>query len=254
VMRRYLAALAVVLLALAVARFGNGSSSGVDPGLKPPPGYSRLIFDDEFNGRRLSENKWQPNWLAPSPTDITAPVSAAEHNCYDPANVTEAHGTLTLSVTAKPCEVNGRQYPYRSAIVESDHRFNFTHGYVEARMWLPAGTGMWPAFWLDGQNWPYDGEIDILEGDGTDTPTFHYRYNGGIYGGSADVPGATAGWHTYASSWNGSRVTWFYDDREVGQTRTTRNAPMYLIINLGTRSYPSAVPNKLRVDWVRVWR
>jgi beta-glucanase (GH16 family) len=245
--------LVVSVLGVAVARFGAALSLETHPHLKPPRGYHRLIFDDEFSGRRLDRRKWQPNWLAPGTNAITGPASTDEHNCYDPANVAEGHGVLTLSVVARPCRVRGRWYPYRSAIVESNHRFNFRYGYMEARMWLPAGTGIWPGFWADGEHWPYDGEIDVMEGDGTDSSSFHYRY-GGIYGGSATVPGATAGWHVYAASWNASRIKWFYDGRLVGRTRTMRDAPMYLIINLGTRSYPAAVPNQLRVDWVRVWQ
>jgi beta-glucanase (GH16 family) len=251
---RKLVLLLVSAVGVAVAHFGNGVSLETHLHLKPPRGYSKLVFDDEFNGRRLDMRKWQPNWLAPTAAAITGPVSIYEHNCYDPRNVAEGDGVLTLSVVARRCRVNGRWYPYRSAIVESNRRFNFTYGYMQARMWLPPGTGMWPAFWADGQKWPYDGEIDVMEDDGTDNPTFHYRHYGGIYGGSARVPGATAGWHTYAASWNASRIRWFYDGRLVGQTRTAHNAPMYLIINLGTRDYPSAVPNKLKVDWVRVWQ
>ena len=252
-MLRYALPLALAL-ALAVARLGSGLSFGSDSRPKPPPGYTRLVFDDEFNGSHLDRSNWQPNWLAANSNAITAPVSYEEHNCYDPADVSEAHGTLTLRVIARPCRVNGRTYPYRSAIVETNNRFNFTHGYMAARMRLPAGTNMWPAFWADGQNWPYDGELDVMEDNGGDRPTFHYRYNGGIYGGSASVPGATAGWHTYAGSWDSSNIRWFYDGRQVGETRTAVNAPMYLIINLGTHSSHSAVPNVLKVDWVRVWQ
>jgi beta-glucanase (GH16 family) len=252
-MRKYVLLL-TLMLALVAARLGTGSSRGTHSGPHPPHGYSRLIFDDEFNGTRLDTTKWQPNWLARNPTAITGPVSSVDYNCYDSREVTQSRGELDLSVIAKPCEVKGTWYPYRSGIVESNHKFNFTHGYMEARMWLPAGTGMSPGFWADGQNWPYDGEIDVVEDDGTDNPSFHYHHSGGVYGRSVKVPGATAGWHTFAASWDASRIRWFYDGRRVGGTRTVRSAPMYLILDLPVHSKSAAVPNRLRVDYVRVWQ
>ncbi len=52
---------------------------------------------------------------------------------------------------------------------------------------------MWPGFGSDGQNRPYDGEIDVVEDDGTDNPSYHYRCDGGVYVRSVKVPGATDG-------------------------------------------------------------
>jgi beta-glucanase (GH16 family) len=253
VIRKYVLLLALAF-GLAAARLSMGSPLSSNSSPKPPSGYTRLVFDDEFNGRHLDTSKWQPNWLAHSPRAVTGPVSTGEYNCYSPTQVTEARGELDLTVSARSCEVKGIWYPYRSGIVESNHKFNFTHGYIEARMWLPAGAGLLPQFWSDGQNWPYDGEIDVVEDDGTDNPSFHYHYSGGVYGRSVTVAGATAGWHTFAASWNASRIRWFYDGRQVGQTRPARDAPMYLILDLATDSRSAPVPNRLRVDYVRVWQ
>jgi beta-glucanase (GH16 family) len=222
--------------------------------LKPPPGYSRLVFHDEFNARKLNMTKWHPNWLGVNRSALTKPVSSVQLNCYDPAQVRQVTGALQLTVRKDRCRVHGRTFPYRSGLVESDGRFSFTYGYMEARLRLPAGAGMWPAFWSNGQNWPFDGEIDVVEGTGTDRTTFHYHHGAGVYAGSVRVRRATAAWHTYAASWTPRRIRWFFDGRQVGQTRTRHSAPMYVILNLDVRTRTPAVPAKLSVDWIRVWQ
>jgi hypothetical protein len=120
-------------------------------------------------------------------------------------------------------------------------------------MWLPAGTGMWPAFWSDGQNWPYDGEIDAIEGMAPTVPRFTTAIS---------VESMVAPRPCEARRRAGTRTPrlgpvpnqWYYDGWQVGRPRTKIDAPMYLIVNLGTRAYLSAVPNRLRVDSVRVWQ
>ncbi len=218
-----------------------------------------LVFRDEFNGSALDLNKWRPNWLGPSDTAITKPVNSAEQNCYDPNYVSVANGELNLTGVASPCVVNNIEYPYRSGLVESNGHFNFTYGYMEARLWTPAGTGVWPAFWSNGQNWPTDGEIDVLEAYGTDASSYHYHYEGcgGNCGpgGKTDVLGATTGWHTYAADWKPGMITWYYDGQQVWQYATSiTSSPMYLILNLGLKSIDSSVPATLKVDYVRVWK
>ena len=217
-------------------------------------GHWNLIFDDEFNGSSLDLSKWRPNRLGSSDTAITPPFNRAEVSCYDPAQVSEGNGELDLKAVARSCD----GYSYASGTVESNGKFNFTHGYMEARIWTPVGSGMWPAFWSNGQHWPQDGEIDVLEAYGTDTSSYHYHYACGgdcVAGGSVDVPGATSGWHTYAADWEPGVITWYYDGHQVWQYTTgITSSPMYLIINLGLNSSSSAVPATMRVDYVRVWQ
>ncbi|KKT72903.1 MAG: Glucan endo-1,3-beta-D-glucosidase [Microgenomates group bacterium GW2011_GWA2_44_7] len=165
-------------------------------------------------------------------------------------------GELNFTAVARSCL---SKYNFASGMVESNGKFNFTYGYMEARMWTPAGSGVWPAFWTDGQNWPEDGEIDVLEAYGTDRSTYHYHYAGCggdcNPGGETIVGGATGDWHIYAADWEPGIITWYYDGQPVWQyTTSITSSPQYLIANLGLNSNTPTIPSTLRIDCIRVWQ
>ena len=116
-----------------------------------------LTFADEFDGSSVDLAKWRPNWafwLANADAQISKPVNDQyELSCYDPSMVTVGHGVLTLSAAQQSCTANnGVTYAYRSGLIESYNHYQFTYGYMEARMWLPAnGTGVpvWRTVTLD---------------------------------------------------------------------------------------------------------
>jgi beta-glucanase (GH16 family) len=262
--RRHWIAAAVALLALMSAFFPGvplagqlaplaGEASSLAP--VGQAGTWDLIFNDEFDGTALNLSKWRPNWLGGSDTAITKPVNSAETSCYDPQQVSVQNGELDLTAVARTCS----SWRFASGMVQSNGKFSFTYGYVEARIWTPAGAGVWPAFWTDGQKWPTDGEIDVLEAYGTNRSTYHYHYAGcgGDCGpgGAVDVAGATSGWHTYAADWRPGAITWYYDGKPVwSYTTGIVSSPHYLILNLGLNSTSSTLPAKMRVDYVRVWK
>jgi len=240
------------------------SASGPQPiGI---PGTWTLKFADEFNGTSLNTADWWPNWVnATSPTQITEPVNTTEDAAYDPAQVTLSGGNLNLSLIASPITIGNKTYPYRSGMIntEGNHALNnpmhqFTFGAFEARINLPAsGTSIanWPAWWTDGQNWPVDGEMDIMEGlSGQACYNFHSRHSppGGCPAGNY------TGWHTYASNWQSGVVNYYYDGMLVGtQNSGITSAPMYLILNYATGGCcagPIVAPATMQVDYVRVWQ
>jgi beta-glucanase (GH16 family) len=143
-------------------------------------------------------------------------------------------------------------------MITSNGKYEFTYGYAEARIWLPGNTQItdWPGWWLDGQNWPQDGEIDIVEGL-SGAACWHFHYSGGGPGGCTPNNYA-AGWHTFGADWEPGSITYYYDGVQVGRiTSGVTGAPMYLLLNLAVDqeySGPVQIPATMSVDYVRVWQ
>jgi len=244
------------LLSLRVAgptRMTESAAFSARPHAAHPP----LLFDDEFNSSGLDTTRWSKGWLAPG---ITPPVNSLENDCYDPSQVTVAHGELKLSVIAKPETCAGVTRPFAAGLVNTETTFRFTYGYAEARIWLPAGSGLWPAWWTDGQSWPTDGEIDVMEVyDPSRNVSYHYRYGGCgnscAPGGQTRIARSTSGWHTYALNWEPGAITWYYDGKRVWSFTgpAVVSSPQYLVLNLATNSTTPRVPAVMRVDYVRVY-
>jgi beta-glucanase (GH16 family) len=229
------------------------------------PGNWTLKFDDEFNGTSLDTLSWWPNWFGSTRTTITVPINSTEAVAYDPAQITVSGGYLNLSLAAKPVTVNGTTYQYRSGMVQTNgsgatspfHQFTF--GAFEARINLPASSNgavaNWPAWWTDGQNWPTDGEMDVVEGLGG-SACYHFHSPTTAAG---DCPaGNFAGWHTYGANWRNGAVDYYYDGVLVGTLNSgITNARMYLILNYSTGGCCTGAivaPATMQVDYVRVWQ
>ncbi|GAA1269221.1 hypothetical protein GCM10009665_67190 [Kitasatospora nipponensis] len=219
-------------------------------------GSWRPVFADEFNGSSLDTSKWTPNWLGCA-TCTTQPVSSAESQAYAPSQATVSGGSLHLTAVQKPTTVNGKTYPYTSGMVQSNGKAQFTYGAFESRIYLPASGGKvanWPAFWTDGQSWPNDGEMDVMEGL-SGNACYHFHSPSGGPGGCA--PGDFTGWHTYGAQWQPGSVTYYYDGKAVGTISTgITSAPQYLILNnaVGGSGGASVAPADMQVDYVRVWQ
>ncbi|MFB7243788.1 family 16 glycosylhydrolase [Streptomyces populi] len=222
------------------------------------PGTWNRVFSDEFNGTSLDGSKWNSNWFGCSGC-VTKPVNSAEASAYSPSQVSVSDGSLHLKLIEQPTTVGGKTYPYVSGLVNSNGKAQFTYGAFEARIYAPSsGTKManWPAFWTDGQNWPTDGEMDILEGLGG-SACYHFHSDAGGPGGCASGT-YSGGWHTFGAEWKQGSVTYYYDGKQVGQiTSGITSAPMYLILNNGINpdhSGTNVVPADMMVDYVRVWQ
>jgi beta-glucanase (GH16 family) len=217
-----------------------------------------MAFDDEFDTSSLNTALWTVGWFG---SGITKPVNTAEDVCYDPANVSQSNGELDLALQATSETCGGATEPYAGALVSTYNHFSFTYGFVEVRAWL-AGSGTtvydWPQIWTDGQSWPADGEIDLLEGlQGSACYHWHGPPSGIGYGACPSGT-FTGGWHTFGVDWEPGVVTFYYDGFDVGSitsaTSTITSSPMYLIL-VSSTSTSSVVqaPAVERFDYVRVW-
>jgi beta-glucanase (GH16 family) len=218
----------------------------------------KLRFDDEFSGTSLDTAKWSTGWYG---SGITPPVNSGEKECYDPAQVSEGGGTLDLTLIRKSEDCGIRDPVYATGLVSTRGKFSFTYGFIEARVWLPAMTGdpgevaNWPAVWADGQNWPEDGEIDVVEGLGGDVCA-HFHGPADPSGVRVGCPSGTyaGGWHTFAADWEPGNVTYYYDGADIGSvTSGITSAPMFLVLSYGTAKLVQA-PLTMRVDYMRVWQ
>ena len=211
------------------------------------------MFADEFNAPTLDTSKWTTGWQGG-----TAPVNSNELQCYDPAQVALTNGELDLNLIAKPETCGGQTRPYASAMITTQGKFNYTYGYLEARAWVSGTTTItnWPAIWTDGQNWPQDGELDIMEGL-SGQACWHFHDPQGGPGGCSSAT-YTGGWHTYGADWEPGTVTYYYDGTPVGTITTgITTSPMYIILNLATdntNSGPLQTPATLRIDYIRLWQ
>jgi beta-glucanase (GH16 family) len=212
----------------------------------PPSGYA-MTFDDEFNGSLL-DAQWVPYWLDPRGGNVQ------NGTVMENANVAVSGGDLRLILTGSS-----------GAIVSTNpsggvaNGFAFTYGYVAACIWLPGGGSVpnWPAFWTDGQNWPTDGEMDIMEGLEQGNVCFHFHSSSG--GPGSCVSGDYTGWHLYTATWAPGSVTYSYDGVVVGTIMEGVTAsPMYLVLeNSATNNGsggPVLTPSTMLVDYVRVYQ
>jgi Glycosyl hydrolases family 16 len=219
------------------------------------PGNWRLVFDDEFGGTSLNTAKWSAGWFG---SGITQPLTPAELECFDPAEVSVGGGALNLSMIAKSETCGRKTRPYGSGIVTTNGKFSFTYGFMEARVWVPGTGGIipdWPDVWLDGQNWPADGEIDIMEGL-SGQACWHFHYPGG-QPGNCSSDSFTGGWHTFGADWEPGSITYYYDGAAVGRiTSGVTGARMYIILSLAADHVNGGPvqPATFRFDYVHVWQ
>jgi Glycosyl hydrolases family 16 len=254
--------------ASATASFNvTGGSPPPPPPTDPQPvggpgGSWSLEFRDEFNGGTLDPSKWRPNWFGWTDQEVTSHHGIS---CADPANLQVGGGVLNLSVERTACTASrtGESFPYRGALISSNpypwardgRGYEFTYGYQEARLRLPSSNGLWPAWWSAGQTWPDDGEIDTLERTHDEVAEYHYHSPCPTVGGGVTIPGASTGYHTYATYWAPGLIVWYYDGREVFRTtQCVTNSLHYLILQHTVQAGTSPAGGVLSADYVRVWQ
>jgi beta-glucanase (GH16 family) len=244
-------------------------------------GALTLVWSDEFNGPRLDPQKWYFESGDGSQYGIPG-WGNNELQWYLPDSAAISNGSLVI--TARRESSNGKSYT--SARINTRDRFAFKHGRIEARMKLPGGQGLWPAFWLLPQDSPYggwaaSGEIDIAEarnpgaaGGNTIYGVIHYGgqwpnnvQSGESYGVSSDV---TADFHTYALEWDPAEIRWYVNgilfavQNSWFSTAAPFPAPFdqrfYILLNLAVGgNFPGApatntvFPATMQVDYVRVY-
>ncbi|MDR0426784.1 MAG: family 16 glycosylhydrolase [Clostridiales bacterium] len=243
-------------------------------GLLDPAKYT-LTFSDEFYGTALDTDKWDIQRGNGSAYDLWK-WGNEEEQSYKEENLEVSGGTL--KITAQSERHDGREYT--SGRIRTYGKFSQTYGRFEARIRMPAVTGLWPAFWMlaDANNWPYTGEIDIMEARGrvpyTFTGAIHFQH---VYGvpycietESISVPAGIAEFNVYALEWRPGRLDWLLNGEAVDSvTRWDSDRggiapfdkPFHMLLNLAVggnfdgMKIPAAadLPAVMEVDYVRAY-
>lgn len=225
-----------------------------------------LIWSDEFDGTTLDETKWQ--------NDIGGWGWGNNELQYytDGDNLTVSGGSLIIEARDQQFGSNS----HTSGKIITKGLFEVEYGKIEARIKVPLGQGIWPAFWMLGSNidqvsWPYCGEIDVMEHVNNEMAihgTAHWHNNGHTYNGNSAVANPT-NFQVYSIEWNEDEIRWFLNGNQyhylsiANNTQSTAefHLPFYLILNLAVGGnwpgYPDATtsfPTQLEVDYVRVYK
>jgi beta-glucanase (GH16 family) len=263
--------------AWALAALAAAAAACGGPGAGAPAGW-QLVWADEFDG---------PAGAPPDPGRWSFELGGngwgnAEDQFYTdrPGNVA-LDGAGALVITARREAMGTRAFT--SGRIATRGKFEQRYGRFEARLKLPAGRGLWPAFWMLGNDvgqvgWPGCGEIDVVEGRGAQPWRVSAAAHGpGYQGGNALIAGfqtstsdrLTDEFHVYAVEWDPDELRFFVDERQYHSVRATRlppqgrwvyDHPFFLLLNLavgGTFGGPAddttPFPATLIADHVRVY-
>ena len=246
-------------------------AAGAASGARCPDTTWKLSWGDDFegaSGSAVDSSKWAydsgPNWYNGELQDYTTGATNASLD-----------GAGNLVIEARKEAREGRDYT--SARIKTEGKKTFTYGRFEGRMKMPAGQGMWPAFWmLGGNNWPTTGEIDIVENLGKEPSIAHGTMHGPSYSGSAgptamytlpDGAKFSDDFHVFAIEWEANAIRWYVDDT-LYSTKTPADISgktwvfdhgFFFILNLavggdwpGAPDSTTMFPQKFVIDYVHV--
>lgn len=231
------------------------------------PSAWTLVWSDEFDSTVINTSNWT--------YDIGGGGwgnNELENYTNRPANATVQNGALLIIAKAESYGGNN----YTSARLKSQNLRTFAYGRVEARIKLPAGQGLWPAFWMLGNNiaqvgWPKCGEIDIMEHINTGASiygTMHWDNNGHVSSGGSTACDVRQ-YHIYSIEWDTASIRWLLDGSQyfAGNIANNINStdefhlPFFILLNMAVGgSWPgnpdgtTIFPDTMFVDYVRVYQ
>ncbi len=267
-------------LAFALGCGGSSASKTAAPPI--PSGTWALSWSDEFSG---------VNGSAPDPSKWTFDLGGngwgnQELETYTSRsqNVQVQDGNLVITALKETYTgSDGITRDYTSARLKTQGLFSQAYGRFEARLKIPSGQGLWPAFWMLGNDlpsngWPTCGELDIMENVGKEPSTIHGTLHGPGYSGGNAIGSSTTvnsgrfadDFHIYAVEWEGTTIR-FYLDNQLYATRSSADIPtgstwvfdhpFFMILNVavggqwpGSPDGTATFPQRMLVDYVRVYK
>lgn len=284
-----------VLLAFAGCSLSSPAQTVVNPqrSSRPERVDWKLVWSDEFNG---------PDGSSPDPTKWTYDLGAGvfggvpgwgnnelESYTNRAVNVQQKGGYLVITAQQENYTgSDGVARQYTSARIKTQGLYDVEYGRIEARIKIPAGQGIWPAFWMLGNDintntWPSCGEIDVMENIGKEPSIVHGTIHGPVSTGGDYFGGSGIGahysltgqnfsddFHIYTIEWTPNRIQ-FLVDNNVYETRTPADLPsngtwvfahnFFILLNVavgggwpGNPDSTTVFPQQMLVDYVRVYQ
>ena len=241
-----------------------------------------LVWSDEFNG---------PDGSAPDPTKWKFDLGGKgwgnnelESYTNRSVNIQQKGGNLVITALKENYTgPDGIARDYTSARIKTEGLFDHGYGRIEARIKIPYGQGLWPAFWMLGNdiattNWPTSGEIDIMENIGKEPSTVHGTIHGPGYSGDKGISSPYSlpdgkkfadDFHLYAVEWELNQIRFYVDDHLYATrapadlpagTKWVYEHPFFIILNVavgggwpGNPDSTTVFPQVMLVDYVRVY-
>ncbi len=266
----------MILLLCAYAEAQTSAAAPIAPG-------RTLVWSDEFNGARGSAVD-ASKWVSETGGDGWG-NDELEYYTSRPQNLYQQDGNLVIKVLQeKYTGTDGVTRNYTSARLKTLGKFAQAYGRFEARIKIPRGQGIWPAFWMLGEDidkagWPTCGEIDIMENIGKEPALAHGTIHGPGYSGANGIGSPYSlpnnqpiadDFHVFAVEWEPTAIR-FYVDKDLYTTRVPADLPkgtkwvydhpFFLLLNVavgggwpGSKDASSVFPQEMLVDYVRVYR
>jgi beta-glucanase (GH16 family) len=247
----------------------------------------KLVWSDEFNG---------PNGSAVDASKWVSETGGGgwgnnelEYYTGRLENASQQDGNLVIhAAQEKYTGADGVTRNYTSARLKTQGKFSQTYGRFEARIKIPRGQGIWPAFWMLGDDidkhtlhksgWPHCGEIDIMENVGKEPALVYGTIHGPGYSGEHGISASFGlpdgsrfadDFHLYAVEWEPNAIR-FYVDEHLYATRTPEDLPkgvkwvydhpFFVLLNVavgggwpGSPDATTVFPQTMLVDYVRVY-
>ncbi len=250
---------------------------------QPDPSRWTMVWSDEFNGPDGSPPD-SSKWVLETGGDGWG-NQELEYYTRRPRNSYQEGGNLVIKALAeKYTGADEVTHDYTSARLKTKGKFSQAYGRFEARIKIPRGQGLWPAFWMLGADidkvqWPKCGEIDIMENIGKEPYLVHGTIHGPGYSGDKAIGKLYAlsgevkyadDFHIYAVEWQPKTIRFYVDDH-LYETRTPADLPksakwvydhpFFLLLNVavgggwpGNPDATSVFPQTMLVDYVRVYK
>jgi len=257
-----------------------------------------FVLDDTVT---WESREWELVWVDEFDEPASSPINSESWTCevgghgwgnneleYYTTNLENVsqNGDGSLVITAQTGQPEDDtcwygQCAFTSARCTTQDKVEFTYGRVEARLKIPRGQGIWPAFWMLGANfqevgWPNSGEIDIMENIGSEPQTVHGTVHGPGYSGASGIGNAFSmdedfadDFHIYAIDWDPNVIRWYVDGELYGtvslNNMTNRewvfDHDFFIIMNVavggawpGFPDESTEFPQEMQVDYVRVYQ